>query len=117
MQLNITTITLVAILGLAAIAFYGLLISRNMIKLVVALQILVKGAILAFILAGNIQAPVTSASTSQAVTYGAISDAQTLALTIIVADTIVAVLGLAFAVQIRRRFGTLDIKALTTLKR
>ena len=103
MQLNITTIVIIAILGLAAIGFYGLLISRNMIKLVVALQILVKGAVIAFILAGNVTSTV--------------SQAQTLALTVIVADTIVAVLGLAFAVQIRQRFGTLDIKALTTLKR
>ena len=42
---------------------------------------------------------------------------QSLALTVVVADTIVAVIGLALAVQIRRHFGTLDIKALTTLRR
>ncbi len=103
MALTSTSIILFAIIGLAAIGFYGLLISRNMIKIVVALQILVKGAVLAYILAGNLS--------------GQINEAQTLALTIIVADTIVAVLGLALAVQIRQRFGTLDIKALTTLKR
>lgn len=103
MEFNVTTIVLAAILGLAAIGLYGLMISRNMIKLVVALQILVKGAVIAFILAGNLTSTV--------------SLGQTLALTIIVADTIVAVLGLALAVQVRQRFGTLDIKALTTLKR
>jgi NADH:ubiquinone oxidoreductase subunit K len=42
---------------------------------------------------------------------------QSLALTVIVADTIVAVIGLALAVQVRRHFGTLDIKSLTTLRR
>ena len=42
---------------------------------------------------------------------------QTLALTIIVADTIVAVVGLALAVQIRLRTGSLDIKTISTLKR
>jgi len=103
MEFNVTTIVLAAILGLAAIGLYGLIISRNMIKLVVALQILVKGAVIAFILAGNLTSTV--------------SLGQTLALTIIVADTIIAVLGLALAVQVRQRFGTLDIKALTTLKR
>ena len=103
MEFNVTTIVLAAILGLAAIGLYGLMISRNMIKLVVALQILVKGAVIAFILAGNLTSTV--------------SLGQTLALTIIVADTIIAVLGLALAVQVRQRFGTLDIKALTTLKR
>jgi NADH-quinone oxidoreductase subunit K len=40
-----------------------------------------------------------------------------LALTVIVADTIVAVVGMALAVQVRRHFGTLDIKALSTLRR
>lgn len=103
MTLSVSTIVLITILGLAGIGFYGLLISRNLIKLVVALQLLVKGAVLAFILAGN--------------QIGQVNEAQSLALTVIVADTIVAVLGLAFAVQIRQRLGTLDIKALTTLKR
>ena len=103
MTLSLSSIILVTILSLAGIGFYGLLIVRNMIKIVVALQILVKAAVLGFILAGN--------------QTGYVNEAQTMALTIIVADTIVAVLGLAFAVQIRQRFGTLDIKALTTLKR
>ncbi len=40
-----------------------------------------------------------------------------LALTVIVADTIVAVIGLALAVQVRRQFGTLDVQALSTLRR
>ena len=103
MTFSLSSIILVTILCLAGIGFYGLLIVRNMIKIVVGLQILVKAAVLGFILAGN--------------QTGFVNEAQTMALTIIVADTIVAVLGLAFAVQIRQRFGTLDIKALTTLKR
>jgi hypothetical protein len=36
---------------------------------------------------------------------------------VIVADTIIAVVALALAVQVRRRFGTLDIKSLSTLRR
>jgi NADH:ubiquinone oxidoreductase subunit K len=40
-----------------------------------------------------------------------------MALTVIVADTIVAVVGLALAVQVRRHFGTLDLKSLSMLKR
>lgn len=103
MTFSTSSIVILTIVCLAGIGFYGLLIVRNMIKVVVALQILVKAAVLAFILAGN--------------RNGFINEAQTIALTVIVADTIVAVLGLAFAVQIRQRFGTLDIKALTTLKR
>ena len=48
---------------------------------------------------------------------GQIQIGQSLALTVIVADTIVAVVALALAVQVRRRFGTLDVGALSTLRR
>ena len=39
-----------------------------------------------------------------------------MALTVIVADTIVAVMGIALGVQIRRRVGTLDVRELSSLK-
>jgi NADH-quinone oxidoreductase subunit K/multicomponent Na+:H+ antiporter subunit C len=42
---------------------------------------------------------------------------QSMALTILVADTIVAVVALALAVQVRKAFGSLDLKELTQLKR
>ncbi|HNT55091.1 MAG TPA: NADH-quinone oxidoreductase subunit K [Anaerolineaceae bacterium] len=95
------------ILGVAflllGVGVYALLATRNLIKVIVALQIMVKGAMLALVLAGR--------ETSQP------GLGQTLALTVIVADTIVAVIGLTLAVQIRRRFGSLDVKDLTRLKR
>ncbi len=97
------TILLIAIIGLLAIGLYAVLISRNLIKIVVGLQILVKGAMLAMIAAGQLA--------------GQPAVGESLALTVIVADTIVAVVGLALAVQVRRHFGTLDVRALSTLKR
>ncbi len=97
------SILLVAIIGLLAIGLYAVLISRNLIKIVVALQILVKSAMLAMIAAGQLA--------------GQAEVGESLALTVIVADTIVAVVGLALAVQVRRHFGTLDVRALSTLKR
>ncbi|HVP20831.1 MAG TPA: NADH-quinone oxidoreductase subunit K [Anaerolineaceae bacterium] len=103
MSINIVTCVIILVLGLLAIGFYALLISRNLIKVVVALQILIKGAMVALVLAGNIS--------------GKVNEGQSLALTVIVADTIVAVIGLSLAVQVRRNFGTLDLKALTTLRR
>lgn len=103
MSLSLWTIALIAIMGLLGAGFYGLLISRNLIKVVVALQILVKGAILAMIVAGKL--------------HGSVMLGQTMALTIIVADTIVAVIGLALAVQVRRYCGTLDLQALSSLRR
>ncbi len=96
-------IVLVAIVGLLAVGMYALLIARNLIKIVVGLQILVKGAMLALIAAGQLA--------------GQSEVGESLALTVIVADTIVAVVGLALAVQVRRHFGTLDVRALSSLKR
>lgn len=102
MTLSISTVSFAAVLGLFAIAFYGLLAVRNLIKVVVALQILVKGAMIALVAAGAMT--------------GRVQQAQRLALTVIVDDTIVAVVALALAVQVRRCIGTLDIKALSKLK-
>ena len=103
MNLSPSLLAVIAILGLLAVGFYALLASRNLIKVIVGLQILVKGSMLAFVLAGRM--------------VGNVTLGQSLALTVIVVDTIVAVIGLAISVQIRRHFGTLDVKALTTLRR
>jgi NADH-quinone oxidoreductase subunit K len=97
--LNIILFGVVALLG---VGFYGLLITRNLIKVVLVLQILIKAAILAFILAGKMS--------------GNLGLGQSAAATIIVADTIVAVVGLALGVQVRRRFGTLDVPKISTLR-
>ena len=96
-------ILLVGAVLLFGIGIYGLLMLRNLIKIIVALQILVKGAVLALVLAG-------SAS-------GQLHLGQSLAATVIVADTLVAVVGLALAIQIQRRFHTLDLRELSTLRR
>ncbi|HHH83338.1 MAG TPA: NADH-quinone oxidoreductase subunit K [Chloroflexi bacterium] len=98
-SLQIGWITGLTILGLG---LFGLLTSRNLIKIIVALQLLVKSALLALVLAGNGRAQIDLA--------------QSLCITVIVADTIVAVVSLAFAIQVRRRIGTLDIRDLSTLR-
>ena len=96
-------IILIGVFGVLGVGLYGLLIMRNLIKVVVALQILVKAAILALVAAGSHS--------------GQIGLGSSLAVTVILADTIVAVVALALVVQVRRRFGTLDVQALSTLKR
>lgn len=103
MNLSIYYIVAFAVIGLISVGFYGLLVLRNLIKVFVALQIMVKGAMLALILAG--------------VYNGDVNTGASMALTVIVADTIVAVVGLALATQVRRYFGTLDVKSLSTLRR
>jgi NADH-quinone oxidoreductase subunit K len=87
---------------LFGVSLYGLLITRNLIKMVVVLQLLVKSAVLALVLAGYVS--------------GRPGVGQSIAATVIVADTIVAVVALALAVQVRRRFGTIDIPAISSLK-
>ena len=96
-------ITVIGVLGLIGIGLYGLLITRNLIKVVVALQVLVKGALLALVVAGTAS--------------GKINLGQSLAVMVIVVDTVVAVIGLALALQVKRRMGTLDVKELSTLKK
>jgi multisubunit Na+/H+ antiporter MnhC subunit len=96
-------IALVVVFILLGVGLYALLVVSNLIKVVVALQILGKGAVLALVIAGSLR--------------GQANLGQSMALTVIVADTIIAVVGLALAVQVRRHFDTLDLKSLTMLRR
>jgi NADH:ubiquinone oxidoreductase subunit K len=96
------TYVLIGVVGLFGVGLYGLLAVRNLIKTIVALQILAKSALLALVAAGS--------------AAGVMQLAQSTAVTLIVADTIVAVVGLALAVQVRRRTGTLDVSGLSSLK-
>ncbi len=103
METSITTLSIIGVLGLLGVGLYALLASRHLIKVIIALQILAKGAILAFVAAGHAN--------------GHVNTGQSLALTVIVADTIVAVLGLSLAVQARRHIGSMNIRNLSNLKR
>jgi len=102
MKLTEINIILIGIVSLLGVGFYGLLITRNLIKVVMILQILVKAVVLAFVFSGKVS--------------GNLGLGQSIAATVIVADTIVAVVGLALAVQVRRRFGTLDAPEISTLR-
>jgi NADH:ubiquinone oxidoreductase subunit K len=95
-------VSLAAALVMISIGLVSLMISRNLIKLIVALQIASKGAIIALILAG--------------VASGQLAQAQSMAATFIMVDTIVAVVGLALAIQLQRRCGTLDLGKLAALR-
>jgi NADH:ubiquinone oxidoreductase subunit K len=95
-------IILIGVIGLLGVGFYGLLITRNLIKIVMVLQILIKAVVLALVLAGKLS--------------GNLGLGQSTAATVIVADTIVAVVGLALAVQVRRRLGTLDVPQISSMR-
>jgi NADH-quinone oxidoreductase subunit K len=102
MMLTPFNVLLLGVVVLLGIGFYGLLVTRNLIKVVMVLQILVKAVILALVLAGKLS--------------GNMGLGISTAATVIVADTIVAVVGLALAVQVRRRFGTVDVPQISSLR-
>ncbi len=102
MNFSAVNLGVIGVIGLLGVGLYSLLITRNLIKLVVALQIMVKSAVLGLVAAGYIS--------------GQVQLGQSLAVTVIVADTVVAVIGLALAVQIRRQLGTLDVNDLSKLR-
>lgn len=100
--MDTVNVLMVGAFALAGVGLYGLLVVRNLIKVVVSLQLLVKGVLLALVAAGKAS--------------GQVALSESLALTVIVADTVVAVIGLAVAVQVRRVSGTLDLKKLSNLR-
>ena len=102
MTLSPINLCFLGVIALLGIGLYGLLISRNLIKIVIMLQILVKAAILALVSAG-------SAS-------GRINLSQSIGITVIVADPVIAVVGMALAMQARQLVGTLDVRELSRMK-
>lgn len=101
--MSFASIFMITILVLIGIGLYTLLTTLNLFKIIIALQILVKGALIALVYAGRM---------NNEVMLG-----QSMALTILVADTIVAVIGLSLAVQVKKHLNTLDLTKLTNLKR
>jgi NADH:ubiquinone oxidoreductase subunit K len=103
MTLEPLVVVLIGICGVAGVGLYGLLASRNLIKIIVALQILAKSAVLALVAAGTAS--------------GQVNLSQSLAITVIVVDTVVAAVGLSLGVQVRKHFGSLDVSNLSSLRR
>lgn len=100
--MTVEQVLLIAVFLLVGSGLYGLLVIRHLLRLLVALQILMKGVVLALVVAGHLS--------------GQMALAQSTALTVIAADTLVAVVGIALAIRLQRTFGTVDLKELTTLK-
>ena len=80
---------------LLIIGTYGLMVARSLLKVVIALQLMVKGAIIMLVVVGSLR--------------GQLALGQSLAITVIAVDTLVAVIGLALVVQAKTQHGTLDI--------
>lgn len=80
---------------LLGIGAYGLMSSRSFMRIIIALQLMVKGALIMLVIAGQLT--------------GQMHTGQSLAITVITVDTLVMVIGLALAVQIKTNTGTLDV--------
>ncbi len=102
MTLSPLNVVFAGILCLFGIGLYGLLTMHNLIKVIIALQILVKGVVLALVMAGSVS--------------GQLNLGQSIASVVIVGDTVVAVIGLTLAVQVKRHLGTLDVKTLSSMR-
>ena len=102
MNLSPIQIGIIGVFALLGVGFYGLLVSRNLIKIVIMLQLLAKAAMLSLLVAGSVS--------------NQINLSQSLVITVIVADTVVAVIGMALAVQIKRHWNTLDVTELAELR-
>uniref|UniRef100_A0A7V0Z5S4 NADH-quinone oxidoreductase subunit K n=1 Tax=candidate division WOR-3 bacterium TaxID=2052148 RepID=A0A7V0Z5S4_UNCW3 len=81
---------------------YCLLSMRNLIKLLIGIEIIAKGVLLALI----------SASSAR----GSILTGQSLAITFIVVEVSVVAVALALVINLFRHTGSLDVKKLTKLK-
>ena len=80
---------------LLIIGTYGLMVARSLLKIVISLQLMVKGAIIMLVVVGSLR--------------GQLALGQSLAITVIAVDTLVVVIGLALVVQAKTQHGTLDI--------
>jgi|GEM_PF-1683858 len=102
MNLSPTDVLLAAALVLVGLGLYGLVTVRHLIRILVALQILTQGTLLAVAAAGRYS--------------GRMDLAQAMILTAIVADTVITTAGLALAVRVWQSLGTFDLADLAALK-
>ena len=80
---------------LLGIGAYGLMTAGSFLRVMIALQLMVKGALVILVVAGHLTGQNTLG--------------QSLAITVITVDTLVMVIGLALAVQVKAHKGSLHI--------
>jgi NADH-quinone oxidoreductase subunit K len=97
-----TTIFIDAIVLLLLIGFYSLLVSRNLIRLLISIEILTKSATLMLILAGY--------WTHQP------NLAQTFVITLIIVEVVVIAVAAGIVIRVFEHTGTLDTRMLRNLK-
>lgn len=96
------TMMIATVAMILAVGIYGLLVSRNLIRIVISLEVLTKAATLLIILAGALT--------------GRMAEAQTFAITLIVIEVIVTAIAAGIIIGVYQHNGTVDTRKLTNLK-
>jgi multisubunit Na+/H+ antiporter MnhC subunit len=101
MMMSLWQLYMLAILILIGIGIYCLLARKNIIQLVIGIEVIAKGVTLSFILAGFLQ--------------GNEQIAQAIVITIIFIEVITAAIALSLIVVAHRHTGSLDVKDIRRL--
>lgn len=96
------TLFIAAIAMIFATGIYSLLVTRNLIRVVISLEVLTKAVTLLIILAGAI--------------LGRMAEAQAFAITLIVIEVIVTAIAAGIVIGVYNHNGTVDTRKLTNLK-
>ena len=96
------TLFITAIALIAVMAIYGLLTSHNMIRILIALELLNKGVTLLIALAGA--------------KSGQMALAQSFIIALIVIEVVVTAIGAGIIIAVHVRNGSLDIRNLSKIK-
>lgn len=109
----------IVVAALLILGFYTLGFKRNLIKVVIGVEIL-EGAVNLFLVASGYvkgaYAPIYTMAPKEAVNNMVLPTPQALTLTSIVIGVAVTALMLAFAVNIYRHYGTLDVTKIRRLR-
>jgi len=99
---NLWQLYMLAVIVLIGVGIYCLLARRNIIQLLIGIEVIAKGVTLSFILAGFFQ--------------GNEQIAQAIVITIILIEVITMAVAMSLAVMVHRHTGGLDIKDIRRLR-
>lgn len=99
---EILRISLIAVPLLLVTGFYCIMVTRNLIRILIGLEILTKAVTLLIIVAGYVT--------------GRIALAQSLAITLIVIEVVVIAIAAGVVLNVHRNSASLDIRKLENLK-
>ena len=96
------TLFIVAIVMIFATGLYCILVTRNMIRVLIALEVMIKSVTLLLALAGS--------QTNQ------MALAQSFIITLIIVEVVITAIGAGISIAVYRHNGTLDLRELTKIK-